>query len=106
MNVTCKKTEASDVELPGSDAKIYNALNEEEMNKYLEECDLEGFQNKMKEKLGDDMYNQLFSSASSAGSLSGYETDDDDYEYSFDDDDFDWDQFETELNEAESDERA
>ena len=106
MNVTCKKTEASDVELPGSDAKIYNALNEEEMNKYLEECDLEGFQNKMKEKLGDDMYNQLFSGASSAGSLSSYETDDDDYEYSFDDDDFDWEQFETELNESESDERA
>ena len=104
ISMTSKKTEASDVELPAADAKIFDALDEEQMNKYLEECDMEGFQSKMKETLGDDMYNNLFGgSASSAGSQYSY---DDDEDYDFDDEDFDWEQFESEMNETETDEPA
>lgn len=85
MTMTSKKTEASDVALPGSDAKIYNALDEEQMNEYLSTCDTEGFMNKLKEALGDEMYNSIMGSSSSS-----YSSQIDD------DDDFDWDKFEEE----------
>ena len=85
MTMTSKKTEASDVSLPGSDAKIYNALDEEQMNEYLSTCDTEGFMNKLKETLGDEMYNSIMGSSSSS-----YSSQIDD------DDDFDWDKFEEE----------
>ena len=86
MTMTSKKTEASDVALPGSDAKIYNALDEEQMNEYLSTCDTEGFMNKLKETLGDEMYNSIMGSSSSSYSSSQID----------DDDDFDWDKFEEE----------
>lgn len=95
MKVTSSKTEASDVEMPGADSKVYNALDENELNEYLQGCDLEGFQTKMKDALGEELYNSMFGAA--AG---GY---DDDYP-EFDpnnvvedfDDDFDWEQFDLE----------
>jgi hypothetical protein len=93
MTMTSKKTEASDVSLPGSDAKIYNALNEEEMNEYLSSCDTEGFMTKLKDALGDEMYNSLM-----GGSTSSYSGG---TQYDDEDDDFDWEKFEEE-NSAES----
>ena len=84
MTMTSKKTEASDVDKISSDAKVYNALNEEEMNEYLSTCDTEGLMTKLKDALGDEMYNDLMGSSSSSYSSSQYD----------DDDDFDWDKFE------------
>jgi hypothetical protein len=86
MTMTSKKTEASDVDKISSDAKVYNALDEEQMNEYLSTCDTEGFMNKLKEALGDEMYNSIMGSSSSSYSSSQID----------DDDDFDWDKFEEE----------
>ncbi|SFD06593.1 hypothetical protein [Ruminococcus albus] len=99
LNMTSKKTEASDVEVPGGDAKIYNALDEEQMNEYLTTCDTEGFMNKLKETLGDEMYNSMF-----GGSTSSYSSGS---QYDYDDDDFDWEAFENETaTESSSDQPA
>lgn len=99
MTMTSKKTEASDVTVPGSDAKIYNALDEEQMNEYLTSCDTEGFMNKLKETLGDEMYNSLFGGSTSSYSGSS--------QYDYDDDDFDWEAFESEnATESTSDQPA
>ncbi len=98
MKMTGEKTEASDVDVPGSDAQVFNALDEEQMNKYLETCDTEGFMNKLKENLGDEMYNSLFGSSSSSSYSSGS---------SSDDDDFDWEAFENEYStESTAEDRA
>ena len=99
MKVTGSKTEATDVEVPSADATIYNALDEEELNKYLESCDTEGFMNKIKDAMGEEMFNAMFGGADAYGSGNNVE-------YNFDDenDDFDWEQFETELDEAAKDE--
>ncbi|MCR5541685.1 MAG: hypothetical protein K6F71_12830 [Ruminococcus sp.] len=86
MTMTSKKTEASDVDKISSDAKVYNALDEEQMNEYLSTCDTEGFMNKLKETLGDEMYNSIMGSSSSSYSSSQID----------EDDDFDWDKFEEE----------
>ncbi len=98
MKMTGEKTEASDVDVPGSDVQVFNALDEEQMNKYLETCDTEGFMNKLKENLGDEMYNSLFGSSSSSSYSSGS---------SSDDDDFDWEAFENEYStESTAEDRA
>ncbi len=98
MKMTGEKTEASDVDVPGSDVQVFNALDEEQMNKYLETCDTEGFMNKLKENLGDEMYNSLFGSSSSSSYSSGS---------SSDDDDFDWETFENEYStESTAEDRA
>ena len=99
MKVTGSKTEATDVEVPSADATIYNALDEEELNKYIESCDTEGFMNKIKDAMGEEMFNAMFGGADAYGSGNNVE-------YNFDDenDDFDWEQFETELDEAAKDE--
>ena len=103
MTVNSKKTEASDVEMPGTDAKVYDALNDEEMNKYLEGCDVEGFNNKMKSVLGDKMYNDIM-----GGGYSGYdsysEPETDDSKDSLDD--IDWDALEKELEAMEDTTRS
>ena len=93
MTMTSKKTEASDVDKISSDAKVYNALNEEEMNEYLSTCDTEGFMTKLKDTLGDEMYNDLMGSSSSSYSSSQYD----------DDDDFDWDKFEESTDNTAND---
>ena len=90
MTVTSKKTEASDVEMPGADAKVYNALDDNDMNQYLESCDVEGFNNKMKSVLGDKMYNDIFGGGMTGG---GY----DDYDYDDDSSEIDWDALEKEI---------
>lgn len=97
MTMTSKKTEASDVELPGGDAKIFNALDEEQMNQYLETCDTQGFMTKMKDTLGDEMYNSLFggSASSYSSGSSSYNDSDYDYDFDYDDDDFNWEDFDT-----------
>lgn len=103
LTVTGKKTEASDVEIPGDGATIYDALDEEQMNKYLESCDVEGFQEKIKENLGEELYDQLFASRTvendwQTGDVT-WDYDDDwssdiDWDSDFDwDDDFDWSDF-------------
>ena len=98
MKMTGEKTEASDVDVPGSDVQVFNALDEEQMNKYLETCDTEGFMNKLKENLGDEMYNSLFGSSSSSSYSSGS---------SSDGDDFDWEAFENEYStESTAEDRA
>ena len=51
---------------------------------YLSTCDIEGLMTKLKDALGDEMYNDLMGSSSSSYSSSQYD----------DDDDFDWDKFE------------
>ncbi len=81
-----KKTEASDVTIPGSDAQVYNALDEEELNKYLEGCDVEGFQEHVKSALGEELY-ALIESSTSSGFDDDYDYDD----YDWDDEDYDWD---------------
>lgn len=89
MTVTSKKTEASDVEMPGTDAKVYNALDDNDMNQYLESCDVEGFNNKMKSVLGDKMYNDIFGGMTGGGY--------DDYDYGDDSSEIDWDALEKEI---------
>lgn len=96
MKVTGNKTEATDVEMPSADAAVYNALDEEEMNKYLESCDTEGFTNKIKDAMGEEMYNMMF-----GGTMYGNTPD---YQIE-EDDDFDWEKFETEV-EADAKEEA
>ena len=103
LTMKSSKTEASDVELPASDATVYNALDEEELNQYLENCDLEGFQNSIKDKMGEDMYNEFF--GGTVGGYDDYDYDYDDSEFEFNDDDFDWEQFDMEEPETEETDR-
>ena len=103
LTITNKKTEASDIELPASDAEVFDALDEEQLNKYLEGCDTEGFTQKMKDTMGEDVYNEFFNSSYGTSS---YSYDDGDYEYDFDDDDFDWSQFDVDTIETEGDQPA
>lgn len=85
LTVEGRKTEASDVELPGDGATIYDILDDEQQAQYLESCDVDGFLEKVKDSLGEDLYNELF-----VGSYGGY----DDFDYDYDwDDDFDWDDY-------------
>lgn len=99
LTVKASKTEASDVELPGDDAVIYDALDEEQLNQYLESCDVEGFQEKLKESLGEELYDELFSTPSYGGYDYDWDYDwDDDWDDDWDSDygwdsDFDWDDF-------------
>jgi hypothetical protein len=53
-----KSTDASDITVPGG--TVYDMNNEEEMQKYTEGCDVEGWQEKVKEALGEDLYNTVF----------------------------------------------
>ena len=96
MKVTSSKTEASDVEMPGADSKVYNALDENELNEYLQGCDLEGFQTKMKDALGEEMYNSLFGAAAGGGYGDDYPEFDPNNVVEDFDDDFDWEQFDLE----------
>lgn len=81
VDIEVKKTEASDVAIPSG--KTYNALNDAEMEEYLAALDLEGFESKIKNALGDELYAELFESS--------YDDYDSDYDYDWDDEDYDWD---------------
>lgn len=92
LSVTSKETEASDVTIPSDSETIYNALDEEQLNKYLEGCDVEGFQDHVKSVLGDELYSMM-TSAGSLGTVDdyGYE---DDYDYGdYDLGDYDFDEY-------------
>ena len=101
MKVTSNKTEASDIELPGADAKVYNALDENELNEYLEGCDLDGFQQKVKDAVGEELYDQMFA-GSSYDDYPEFDPDD-----VVEEEDFDWEQFNTDdISDAKTDEPA
>ncbi|WP_294408303.1 hypothetical protein [uncultured Ruminococcus sp.] len=72
------KTEASDITIPGVDAKVYDALDETQLDEYLNNCDTAGFEANLKSVLGDELYNDLLDAES--------DLTDDDYDYDFDDD--------------------
>lgn len=88
-----KKTEASDVAIPTG--TTYNAFDEAQMEEYLATWDIEGFETKLRNVLGDELYTELFEN--------DYTYDDDydlydDYDwssddYDWDDDDYDWDEY-------------
>lgn len=86
VDIEVKKTEASDVAIPSG--KTYNAFDDAEMEEYLAALDLEGFESKIKNALGDELYAELFKSSYD----DDYDLDSDyDYDYDWDDDDYDWD---------------
>lgn len=93
VDIESKKTEASDVAVPTG--KTYNALDEAELEAYLAEWDIAGFETKLKNALGDELYAELFESHDDDYD-SDYDWDSDDYDwndsdYDWDDDDYDWD---------------
>ena len=90
VNIDSVETEASDISFPGSDAKVFNVLEEDSQQEYLKTADTEGFMENAKSVLGDELYDEFF------GSSYDY---DDDYDYDFDDDfdfeEYDWEEFDT-----------
>jgi hypothetical protein len=68
---------------------MYKMTDETELETYLGNCDIEGWEAKVQAALGDELYNEFFGSA-----------DDDDYTYDddfdYDRDDYDWDQYDSE----------
>lgn len=98
VNITSTQTDASDISVPTGTG--YNLANEQELQSFIESCDVEGWMNTVKGAVGDEIYNQIFGSMGSAlGGGSSYSTDD----YSTDDfdtddysiDDFDIDDYDT-----------
>jgi hypothetical protein len=79
VGITGNKTEASDITVPSGD-NIYDITDEDQLNSYLEGCDIDGFNAKLQEALGDDLYNLFF-----GGDYEDYDYDSDDYSY-WDDD--------------------
>lgn len=69
--VTSNKTEASDITIPSGD-NIYDATNEEQLNTYLSGIDSNKFMENLKSALGDELYNKLMSSGSSANNYEEY----------------------------------
>ena len=87
INVTSTQTDASDISVPTGTG--YNLANEQELQSFVESCDIEGWMNTVKGAVGDELYNQLFGSMGSAlGGSSSYDYDDysDDYDFNFDTD--------------------
>ena len=86
ITVKVEETNASDISVPTG--TMYNFTNEEELRKYADGCDVEGWQNKLKTALGDELFNQIFGSSMSSGSSYGASSDFDASDYDFDDYDF------------------
>jgi hypothetical protein len=57
LDMTLQKTDASDIKIP--DGKAYKAVNDEEMQAYLESCDVEAFKAKIKEAVGEEQVGQF-----------------------------------------------
>lgn len=95
FNMKGQTTDASDITIPTG--TMYNAADENELNSYLEGCDVEGWQASVKEILGEELYNEIF----------GSEVEDyGDYDFSqdygggvgdYDFDDYDFDDFDESL---------
>jgi hypothetical protein len=51
-------TDASDITVPTG--TTYKMTDEEEMKKYTESCDVEGWQENVKKALGEELYNDVF----------------------------------------------
>lgn len=63
LTVSVEETNASDITVPTG--TMYNFGNEEELQKYAESCDTEGWMNTIKSALGDELYSQIFGSTAS-----------------------------------------
>lgn len=61
LDMTLQKTDASDIKIP--DGKAYKAVNDEEMQAYLESCDVEAFKAKIKEAVGEELFDKMFPQA-------------------------------------------
>jgi hypothetical protein len=89
VSVTMQQTDASDITVPSG--TMYKMTDETELETYLGNCDIEGWEAKVQAALGDELYNEFFGSA-----------DDDDYTYDddfdYDWDDYDWDQYDSETD--------
>lgn len=59
VDITGNETEASDTAIP-TEGKIYNALDEDELNEYMLGCDTDGFTANLQQALGDELYNSIF----------------------------------------------
>lgn len=93
LNVVSQLTDASDVAVPTGD--MYDLTNDEEMQKYLETCDIEGLQESVKNAMGD-AYTKIFEGEAY--------TDDYDYEdFDFSDEDFDFSDEDLDLSDLELD---
>lgn len=78
LTVKVEETNASDITVPTG--TMYNFTNEEDLQKYSETCDIEGWQSKLKDALGDELYSSLF--GSSYSSSYDYDMDTDSYDFS------------------------
>lgn len=59
IDFSYENTEVSDVVLPGEESSVYNALNDDDMQKFMQEMDIVGFTNKMTDVLGEDIVNGI-----------------------------------------------
>lgn len=91
-----RKTEATDVALPGSGDKVFNALDENELDEYSRTINEDAFLQHLKDSLGS-LYNELYlddlMSLDLDDIMGGDDYYDDDYYdyYDFEDYDFDYD---------------
>ncbi len=98
VDIESKKTEASDVAIPTG--TTYDAFDESQLEEYLTTWDIEGFESKLKNALGDELYAELFEDNYGYDDdydlYDDYDWDYDDYdwdEYDWDDEDYDWDEY-------------
>lgn len=61
LDMTLQKTDASDIKIP--EGKTYKAVDEDELQAYLEGCDVEAFKEKIKAAVGDELFDQMFPQA-------------------------------------------
>lgn len=79
LTVKAQETNASDITVPTG--KFYSISDENELQQYLESCDVEGWQKSLQSALGDDLYNSMFGYG-----YGGY----DDYDFDYDLNDYDF----------------
>jgi hypothetical protein len=94
VSVKCTQTDASDITVPSG--TMLNVTDEDDLESYLNGCDIDGWLEKVKAALGDELYNEIFGSSYDYDDYSydDYSYDDDDYNYDYDDydwSDYDWD---------------
>lgn len=80
VSIKAQETNASDITVPTG--TFYKLSDENELQQYLEGCDMDGWMNSLKDVIGEDMYNAFFS-------VQNFGYDDYDFDdYNFDDYDF------------------
>ncbi len=72
INMTTTQTDASDIAVPSGTG--YKLSDEQQLQSYIESCDVESWMNTVKGAVGDELYGQLFGTM--AGSSAAYGGDD------------------------------